>query len=49
MLMEFPKLIEAIRAQQPEETEDLGFLAKIDRQNALRVKLLACGFFLFLL
>ena len=44
MLMEFPKLIEAIRAQQPEETEDLGFLAKIDRQNALRVKLLACGF-----
>lgn len=44
MLMEFPKLIGEIRKLHPEPVEDISFLANIDRQNALRVKLIACGF-----
>lgn len=44
MLMKFPKLIDAIRTVHPEPVDDVSFLNEIDRQNTLRVKLIACGF-----
>ena len=44
MLMKFPKLIDAIRAVHPEPVDNLSFLNELDRQNPLRVKLIACGF-----
>ena len=44
MLMKFPKLIDAIRVVHPEPVDDVSFLNEFDRQNSLRVKLIACGF-----
>ena len=44
MLMKFPKLIDAIRVVHPEPVDDVSFLNELDRQNSLRVKLIACGF-----